>query len=260
MEDNAYIGELLAGIVYLTVGVRLLRLGQRSGEAPERWLGACFLGTGVTAVLYVLPNLRPFESLWTALNFTARVAYIPAPIMLALFTRRVFRPGERWGHWMVWVSAILLVSGVGGSALGGDLEGFSISNGWFWLEWVGYTAPFAWAGAETFAQYRHARRRVQLGLCDRLVCNRYLLWALFGVMQTCGSLVLLPQYYVYETTNRFTPTWDALYSGCEIASLVMIGFVFFPPAFYRRWIERSDPTAAAAADAFEERAERKVRE
>jgi hypothetical protein len=30
MEDHTYIGELLAGIVYLTAGVRLLRLGQRA--------------------------------------------------------------------------------------------------------------------------------------------------------------------------------------------------------------------------------------
>jgi hypothetical protein len=215
---------------------------------------------GVSAVLYVLPTWSAFESFWTSLNFAGRVTYLPVPIMLALFTRRVFRPGERWGSWLVGGNAILLVSGFGGSALGGDLEGFSISNGWFWLEWIGFTAPFAWAGSEAFLQYRHARRRVQLGLCERLVCNRYLLWALFGALQTGSSLVLLPQYYVYETTNQFTATWDILYGGAVIASLVMIGFVFFPPASYRRWIERTDSSAAAAADALEERAEQNVPE
>jgi len=246
MGDQAYIGELIAGIVYLTVGVRLLRLSQRTGEAPEQLLGAGFLWMGVSSILYVLPTWPAFESLWTSLALAGRVAYLPAPILFALFTRRVFRPGERWGSWLLWVSAILLVSGFGLSALGGDLEGFSISNGWFWLEWVGYTAPFAWAASEALVQYRHARRRVQLGLCERLVCNRYLLWAVFGVLQTCASLVLIPQYYVYETTNQFTAIWDILYGGAVIASLVMIGFVFFPPAFYRRWIERTDPTATAA--------------
>jgi hypothetical protein len=30
--------------------------------------------------------------------------------------------------------------------------------------------------------------------------------------------------------------WDALYGAIEITSLVMIGLVFFPPAFYQRWI------------------------
>jgi hypothetical protein len=246
MIDQAYIGEFLAGIVYLTVGVRLLRLGQRTGETPEQLLGGVFLWMGVSASLYVLPTWSAFESLWTPLNFAGRVAYIPPPVMLALFTRRVFRPDERWGSWLTWTSAIMLVSGVGGSALGGDLEGFSISSGWFWLEWIGFTVPFAWAGSEAFVQYRHARRRARLELCDRLVCNRYLLWALFGALQLCLSLVLLPQYYEYETTNEFSAKWDLLYGGFGILSLVMIWFVFFPPAFYRRWIGQTDLTAAAA--------------
>jgi hypothetical protein len=180
--------------------------------------------------------LSSFESLWTLLNFAGRVCVIPSVVIFTLFTWRVFRPTERWGGWLVWGMAILLVIGVGGSAMGGDWEGFSISNGWFWLEWVGYTLPFGWASSEAFAQYRQARRRLDLGLCEPLVCNRYLLWALFGAMQASLSLVLLPQYANYETTSQFTAMWDALYGAIEITSLVMIGLVFLPPAFYQRWI------------------------
>ena len=245
MEDHAYIGELLAGIVYLIAGVRLLRLGKRTGEAPERLLGATFLFMGVSAAFYVLPVFSAFESLWTPLNFAGRVTFLPAAVMLALFTRLVFRADTRWGAWLVWGTAILLVSGVGGSALAGDWEGFSISNRWFWLEWVGYTFPFGWAGTEAFVQYRQARRRVRLGLCDPLVCNRYLLWALFGALQACSCLVLLPQYSEYETTNQFTATWDTLYGASIISSLVMIWLAFFPPAFYQRWIQRAAPVAKA---------------
>jgi hypothetical protein len=82
---------------------------------------------------------------------------------------------------------------------------------------------------------------VRLGLCDPLVCNRYLLWALFGTLQVCLSLILLPQYAEYETTNQFAATWDTLYGTIEIVSLVMIWLVFFPPAFYQRWIQGSAP-------------------
>ena len=245
MEDHAYIGELLAGIVYLIAGVRLLRLGERTGEVPERLLGAIFLFMGVSAAFYVLPVFSAFESLWTPLNFAGRVTFLPAAVMLALFTRLVFRPENRWGSWLVWGSAILLVTGVGGSVRGGDWEGFSISSGWFWLEWVGFTVPFGWAGSEAFVQYRQARRRVRLELCDPLVCNRYLLWALFGALQACSCLVLLPQYSEYETTSQFTATWDTLYGASIISSLVMIWLVFFPPAFYQRWIQRAAPVAEA---------------
>jgi hypothetical protein len=245
LESHAYIGELLAGIVYLIVGVRLLRLGRRSGEVPERLLGTTFLFMGLSSACYVLPVFSAFESLWTPLNFAGRVTFLPAAVMLALFTRLVFRPENRWGSWLVWGSAILLVTGVGGSIRGGDWEGFSISNGWFWLEWVGFTVPFGWAGSEAFAQYRQARRRVRLELCDPLVCNRYLLWALFGALQACSCLVLLPQYSEYETTSQFTATWDALYGVSIIASLVMIWLVFFPPALYQRWINGVAPAAKA---------------
>ncbi len=239
MEESAYIGEMLAGIVYLIVGVRLLRLGQRTGEALERLLGVTFLAMGVSSVLYVLPVFSRFESRWTPLTFAGRVGYLPAAVMLALFTRLVFRPDTRWGAWLVWGTAILLVSGVGGSAWGGDWEGFSPSNGWFWLDWLGFTLPFVWAGSEAFAQYRRARRRVRLGLSDPLICNRYLLWALFGALQTFSCLVLLPQYSEYETTSQFTATWDTLYGASIITSLVMIWLVFFPPVLYRRWVNRA---------------------
>ena len=247
MEDHAYIGELLAGIVYLIVGVRLFRLGQRTREVPERLLAAMFILSGASYIVYEMANLPGLESLWTPLNFAGRVIYIGAPILLAVFTRQVFRPEGPWAAWLVYGIAVLMIGGVGGSALGGDWEGFSISNRWFWLEWAGYTIPFGWAGSEAFAQYRQARRRVRLGLCDPGVCNRYLLWAMFGAMQVCLSLLLLAQYANYEATSQFTATWDILIGGLEIVSVTVISLVFFPPAFYQRWI-----TGVAAAAKAEE--------
>jgi hypothetical protein len=77
---------------------------------------------------------------------------------------------------------------------------------------------------------------VRLGLSERLVCNRLLLWALFGALQVCSCLVLFPQYAQYERDNLFTATWDMLYGAFVIGSLVMIWLVFFPPGVYRRWI------------------------
>ena len=140
---DVYVFALLTAILLLAVGVRLLALSRRTVQKPERLLGICFITIAASALSYVLPNLSPFESLWTSLNFAGRVFVIPYSVIFALFTWRVFRPAARWGGWLVWGTAILLVIGVGGSALSGDWEGFSISSGWFWLEWVGYTLPFS---------------------------------------------------------------------------------------------------------------------
>jgi hypothetical protein len=246
MEEQAYVGELISALVYLYAGMRLVRLSSRTGEAPERLLGAMFLITGISYLLYDLPIILDSESLWTPLNFAGRVAYLPAPVLLAVFTRRVFRPEGVWGSWMVYGSALLLVAGVGGSVWSGDLEGFSISSRWFWAEWAGYTIPFAWAGAEAIAQYRPAQRRMQLGLCDPLVCNRILLWGCFGAMQVLVWVAVIPQYSEYEQEGGFSATWDALIAAGEIFSLALILLVFFPPVFYRRWIQ-----SAAAGKAEE---------
>ena len=82
---------------------------------------------------------------------------------------------------------------------------------------------------------------MRLGFCAPGVCNRYLLWAMFGALQACLSLALLAQYAEYETTSQFTATWDTLIGGLEIVSVTVISLVFFPPAFYRRWINSAAP-------------------
>jgi hypothetical protein len=245
MEEQAYIGELISAFIYLYAGTRLLRLSSRTGEAPERLLGSMFLVTGISLILYDIPIILNSEALWTPLNFAGRVTYVPAPVLLAVFTRRVFNPESAWATWMVYGTAILLVTGVGGSVWSGDLEGFSISSPWFWTEWTGYTIPYAWAGAEALAHHRQARRRLRLGLCDPLICNRYLLWGFFGAMQVLVSLAVIGSYAAYELEGGFTLGWDALISAGEIFSLALIGLIFFSPAVYRRWVNGNSPATKA---------------
>jgi hypothetical protein len=246
MEEQAYVGELISALVYLYAGMRLLRLSSQTGEVPERLLGAMFLVTGISFLFYDLPIILDSESLWTPFNLAGRVAYLPAPVLLAVFTRRVFRPEGVWAAWMAYGSAILLVAAVGGSMWSGDLEGFSVGNPWFWAEWAGYTIPFAWAGVEALAHHRQARRRLRLGLCDPLVCNRYGLWGFFGAMQVLVWVAVIPSYAEYEQGGAFTATWDVLIAAGEIFSLVLIWLIFFPPVFYRRWFQGASAAAKAA--------------
>jgi len=248
LEGNAYLGELLAGIIYLLAGARLTLLGIRTGEAPERFLGASFMMFGVSGILYSLPEIEIFSDIQTPLYFAARVAYLPASVLIAVFTVRVFRPDERWARWLVRGVVVLVVAGVGGSAMRDDWEGFSLDNDWFWLEWVGYTLPFGWAAAEAFRQYRQARRRVRIGLCEPSVCNRMFLWSLFGVIQFAGCIAVIGQYAAYERENLFSSTWDILYGGTILAALVAMWMAFFPPRIYVRWINGAASEPKSAVD------------
>jgi len=241
VEENATIGELIASLVYLVAGVRLIRLSGRSQELPERLLGFSLVLMGLGSLLYSISELIDLESLWTPLNFSGRLAYVVAFVLVALFTRRVFRPEQRWGYGIVGATLLLFASGVGGSAASGDWVGFSPSSGWYWLEWVGYCVPATWTAIEATREHLQARRRVRVGLCEPLVCNRMLLWAIFGALQIASNLVAAGQYAAYERDGAFTAGWDALYSAVSISALLMMWVAFFPPAFYRRWVTASVP-------------------
>jgi hypothetical protein len=241
MDGHAYIGELFSGVFFIVAGARLLRLSRRTRETPELLLGLAFGVSGIGLLLYMVPYVHLFDALLDPFIFAGRVAFIPVSVMIALFTRGVFRPGERLATWLVWGIAALHTIGVTGSALNGDWQGYSISSGWFWLEWTGYTLPVAWTGLESLAQYGAARRRVRLGLCGPLVCNRMLLWGLFGVLQVGLSIVVLFQYAAFQEASLFTAGWDRLYGAFSMGSIAMIWFAFFPPTSYRRWINRTAP-------------------
>jgi hypothetical protein len=248
MADNAWIGEFVAGIIYLIVGFRLARLASRTGERPERLLAAMFFFSGVSYLVYTVPMVIPIEALWTPFNFAGRAIYIPAPILIALFTREVFRSDSRYSAWMVYLTCVLLVVGVGVSAMMGDWEGFSIGNPFFWLEWSGYTIPFAWAGLEAFRQYRSSLRRRRLGLCDGLVCNRLLLWSIWGMAQVGLSILLLFMYSHFESTNAFSALFDGMTGVIELLSLGMIWLVFFPPRFYQKLLSDSDGSESSVGE------------
>jgi hypothetical protein len=249
VEGDAYLGELAVGIIYMLAGIRLVLLGVRTGETPERLLGTSFALYGISGALYSVAVFEMFSAIETPIFFAARVTYVPGSVLVALFTARVFRPDERWANWLVWAVAVLGVIGVGGSVLlRGDWEGFTLSNGWFWFEWVGYTLPFCWAAAEAFHQYLQARRRVNIGLCEPSVCNRMFLWSLFGAVQFLSCVLVLGQYAAYERENVFSSTWDLLYSGATFSALAVMCIAFFPPGFYLRWINADTPKAGSTVD------------
>jgi hypothetical protein len=248
MSDNPWIGEFIAGIFYLIVGIRLALLASRTGERPERLLSAMFFFSGASYIIYTIPMVFTIEALWTPFNFAGRAVYIPAPILIALFTREVFRSDARFSAWMVYATAALMVVGVGVSAMMGDWEGFSLGNPFFWLEWAGYTIPFAWAGLEAFGQYRSSLRRQRVGLCDRMVCNRLLLWSIWGMVMVALSLVLLPMYAEFEANNAFSALFDGLTGALEIVSITLICLVFFPPRFYQKLVTGTDGSESSVEE------------
>jgi hypothetical protein len=239
MDQSIYLFDNLTGILYLAVGIRLLALYTRTRQKPELLLGINYLLFSASFIIYELPDTvgRGLDYEWCGLG--GRVAFALGIIPLLLFTTRVFRPGERWAEWLVWGNLAVLFGGVFFSVLGGDFEGFTLDNPCFWFEWVGYTVPFAWIAAEALGAYIAAKKRVRLGLCKPVVANRYGLWVLFGVLECANSIAVIFLYRAYAITQAW-PAWgDYLAGGLETAATGTLWLVFFSPAFYQRWVERS---------------------
>jgi hypothetical protein len=141
-----------------------------------------------------------------------------------------------------------LLAGLAISAHQGDLEGMApIGNPGFWLEWVGQVVPFVWVAGAALSEHASARRRTRIGLSEPLVSNRYLLFAGFGLAQLATIVLLIPMYIGYETdSGGFTDATDQLMGSLEMLTIAIIWLAFFPPRFYRSWIERASARSAAA--------------
>ena len=219
-----------------------------SGQRPERLLSLMFFFSGASYLIYIVPMVIEIDALWTPFNFAGRVIYIPAPILLAMFTRDVFRRDSRFSTGMVYATTALLVVGVSVSAMLGDWEGFSLESPFFRLEWAGYTVPFVWAGLEAFSQYRSSLRRRRLGLCDRVICNRLLLWSVWGMAQVGLSVLLLFMYAHFTIHGSWSAFYDGLTGALEVFSLGLIYLVFFPPRFYQKLFSDSDRSENSVED------------
>jgi hypothetical protein len=170
--------------------------------------------------------------------FASRIGFLAGTIYITLFTRTVFRPGEAWAGWLVAAVVACILVGLGGSLAQGHWEvEYPLSNPWYWPETLGVVIPMAWMGTEGLYQYRKTRRRQRLDLCEPSVCHRFLLWGLAGSVWLLLEVLVVFQEIDYELTGQWSTAPDLVAGVLEIVPVVLVWLAFFPPAFYRSWIE-----------------------
>jgi hypothetical protein len=182
------------------IGARLLALARETRQLPE-----LFIGIGVLVYSSVaLPSLlmmglpafplavtRFFQLLQQGANFTALSAIL-------LFTWRVFRPNTAWAFVLVVVAiAVGAVASWGTVSVAPEAPGASAMPAavrpYVSLMVVVWGVAFLWTGSESLRFHSKMRRRLALGAGDPLVCNRFLLWSIWGL--ACGALDLLNLVY-----------------------------------------------------------------
>ncbi len=74
-----------------------------------------------------------------------------------------------------------------------------------------------------------------------MVSNRFLLWGLSGALWSILEIVDTAQYVVYEATGEWAAALNLPGAWLEAVPGGMVWLIFFPPAFYRRWLSRRVP-------------------
>jgi len=236
-----FIGDMTAGVFYGIIGVKMCGLASRTGEMPERMLAVCFLGWSA-AYLTFLPFFQHSDGSWpVALSICSTLVDAIAYVACGLFTLAVFRRQEVWARWLIAMAVACLIGGVSGSFWVGDVEVNSpLNNPFYWLYSGGGVALFGWLAGETFTAYAGARRRWKLGLCTRMVCNRYLLLGLAATLWVTVAVLAASDFIVFALTESWFPPINYLLGVAEFASIVMVWLAFIPPTFYQNWIESAE--------------------
>jgi hypothetical protein len=247
LDQAAVTLVFLSGISYVVVGIYLLRKSSTMPGRPEFFLGLAFLFDGFSYGLGDLPYVVDVGSLFEEVSYLGRIFSGACSLAIALFTYRVFRSGTVWAQRVIWGAGALIAAGLAISAFEGDWEGITpLSGVGYWPGWLGGTVPFLWLAIESSRQYLVTRRRVPLGLIDPLVCNRYLLIAVYATLGTITFLLLPPMCIIYELYGTWSTTLDLATGGAEITALLALWVSFSAPSFYRRWV--CGPDAAGSAN------------
>ncbi len=180
-----YVTLLGAGsfvLVSLAVGLRLLRLAQRTRQLPELAMGAAFfLNGGLGYLLSVASGLIAdhAELLQGASSLLGAIGCAG----LALFNWKVFRP-DATGRALFAVICVGLTAGFFGRLA---TVGFTPGEFGGFFPWVGLltrTSVFAWASCEAVVNLRMSRRRMALGLTTPDTVNRFFWWSVGATAAT----------------------------------------------------------------------------
>jgi hypothetical protein len=243
--------QLLASLtltaVCFAIGVRLLRLAQRTRQAPEFLIGSSFLLSGFIAngltLFRLLAPISDGARMW--LYAGATVSMNVGVLCIAAFTWRVFRPVGRAGSVACTISAIALVVVAGAEISAQAQLARGVGNPWtIWCSLPLRMAIYAWATCETLGYWWKLRRRQRIGLADPLVVNRLFLWGA-GLLAILGVWIRLLVLAMGAAEGR------ELMGSVATTTLVLLCAIlhwlaFFTPAAWKRRFTRVSNEVASA--------------
>jgi hypothetical protein len=224
------------------VGLRLLRLGARTGEMPERLIGWGLLAGGAvgypaSVAALSLAAAAPEVALRAGVTSVLGLSLASASLLLAW--RTIYHPTEAWARRVSMGLLAFLAVALVDRLAGYDPAAVALSRGHgvprgFFLSVVAGALPYAATTLSGLRYHAMLRKRIPLGLADPVVAKRILLWSLTScavVVQYACALGSLLLWRWFDPTQLTTAIVGSL--GLSIALLLLLSF-FPPPAWMRR--------------------------
>ncbi|HTO07719.1 MAG TPA: hypothetical protein VMR86_11770 [Myxococcota bacterium] len=233
------------------IGGRLLLVARQTRQSPE-----LLIGTGIFAYSSVaLPSLLVMGlpglsvGLTRAFQLSQQAGNCVSLTATLLFTWRVFRPGAGWARLLVgaavalalfasWGSVSVAPSAPGATAMPAEVRPYvSIMV----LVWGG---AFLWTGLESLRFHAKMKKRLALGAASPVVCNRFLLWAVWGTSCFVLDLMNLAYNLAGLDFSRHPAPLITICASCLVSSGVWYLAFFAPESYERLILARARPQPA----------------
>jgi len=245
--DIQLVSNIVAIVVGLVVGGRLLYKGLRTGAVPEIALGAGLALDGFEWLCWFIALYTPVAetSLADVFFMGSRIGITLAVSCIVYFTRVVFRPDSTVASAAGWLIIGTQIAVYPLSAMVGDSLGLDGSNPWLQLELVVQAAAYVWIFAESFSYYIKMRRRVGHGLADPLVVNSFALWSMYSAASFLSQSVYMLSYLFDDGQGHYPYIFDAVMALLAAGGSSAVWLAFFPPRAYANWARSGSSTSAA---------------
>jgi hypothetical protein len=247
------LGNLGFSLTSLALGVRLVRLSQRTHELPETLMGYGFVTGGFAAntLAWLYYLLRPQEPLLTPFLYLLRATAAIACGMVAVVAWRVFRKNEGWAKALMALEVVLLLSYVfRGTLLGASSSLDDLTRSvLYWANTAALALPYFWGTFEAWDYQAQIGKRWAIGLpADLVLAARMRLWAL-GLGAIGSMLVSLDLVRRFGFTVGVDMFPSLMISTLGLTCAICLWLAFFLPAPYVARIERqaSSPPLQAHA-------------
>ena len=236
----SFVATLVAGFA---VGGRLLWLARGTRRAAEFFLGiavtALALAAAVEAIAMELARSGRVEAAYPV-EVLALFLHSASASSLCFGIWRVFHPDRRWAFYLCVVTSAVLFDSWMAVILPGRHTSVTGFTSWFHLHVASRAFASAWGSHAATSHALRLRRRLALGLSERLTFQRFALWG-FAFGCTVGMLVTALVTNIWKGVLVFA--WSPALLCVGVLGLLgawALWFAFLPPAFYRRLVERRD--------------------